>query len=229
LLFAYVTTRPDIGYAVTMLAKFAIKPAKLHYHHLKDVAKYLRNTIDWGLVYWRPAPNFALSAIPLETLTLDPALPSFPPTASYTQLVGYVDASHGNDLRHRRSTTGYAFMLAGGAIAYRSKTQTITATSSTEAEFIAAVSSAKVAKYLRSILAQLGFAQTSPTPIHEDNESTIKMVNADKPTERSCHIDIKYFAIQDWRKAGHIRLTHLRGIINPSDALTKCVGWVLHS
>jgi hypothetical protein len=121
-------------------------------------------------------------------------------------------------------------MLSGGPVAYRSKTQTITATSSTEDEFIAAVSSAKVVKYLRSILAQLGFPQLAPpTPLHEDNDSTIKMVNADKPTERSCHIDIQYFAIQDWRKAGDIFLNHLRGIMNPSDALTKRVGWVLHS
>jgi hypothetical protein len=229
LLFAYVTTRPDIGYAVTTLAKFAIKPSTLHYHRLKDVAKYLRNTIDWGIIYWRSAPNAAFPAVPLEVLLPDPALPTFPSVASHLQLVGYVDAAHGNDLRQRRSTTGYCFMLSGGAIAYRSKTQTITATSSTEAEFIAAVSSAKVAKYLRSILAQLGFAQVGPTQLHEDNESTIKMVNADKPTERSRHIDIQYFAIQDWRKAGHIFLTHLRGILNPSDALTKSVGWVLHS
>jgi hypothetical protein len=165
----------------------------------------------------------------LTVLTLDEALPDFPPAKSHLQLVGFVDAAHGNDLRHRRSTTGYCFMLSGGPIAYRSKTQTITATSSTEAEFIAAVSSAKVAKYLRSILAQLGFPQLGPTPLHEDNDSTIKMVNADKPTERSRHIDIQYFAIQDWRKAGDIFLTHLCGIMNPSDALTKSVGWVLHS
>jgi hypothetical protein len=105
----------------------------------------------------------------------------------------------------------------------------ITATSSTEAEFIAAVSSAKVAKYLCSILAQLGFTQTTPTILHEDNKSTIKMVNGDKPTKQSRHIDIQFFAIQDWRKAGLIFLTHLRGIINPSNALTKSVGWVLHS
>jgi hypothetical protein len=138
-------------------------------------------------------------------------------------------ASHANDLRERRSTTGYAFLLAGGVVAYRSKTQSITATSSTEAEFLAAVSSGKVAKYLRSILAQLGFAQTTPTPICEDNESAIKMVNADRPTERSRHIDIQYFAIQDWKKAGHLLLSKIPGIINPSDCLTKSVGWVLHS
>jgi hypothetical protein len=113
-------------------------------------------------------------------------------------------------------------MLSGALIGYRSKSQTITATSSTESKFIAAVSSTKVAKYLRSIFAQLGFPQLSPTPVHEDNKSTIKMVNADKPTKRSCHIDIQYFAIQDLG-------AKLRDILNPSDALTKSVGWVLHS
>jgi hypothetical protein len=51
-----------------------------------------------------------------------------------------------------------------------------------EATFIAAVFSAKVTKNLRStLLAQLGFAQTDPTILHEDNESTIKMVNTNKP------------------------------------------------
>jgi hypothetical protein len=56
------------------------------------------------------------------------------------------------------------------------------------------------------------------------------MVNADRPTERSRHIDIQYFAIQDWKKAGHLHLTQIHGIVfNPSDALTKGVGWVLHS
>jgi hypothetical protein len=124
---------------------------------------------------------------------------------------------------------GYAFLLAGGVIPYRSKTQSITATSSAEAKFLAAVSTGKVTCYLCSIIHQLGFTQKGPTPTGEDNESTIKMVNADRPTKRSCHIDIQYFAIQHWKKAGHLMLTKIPGIINPSDALTKSVGWILHS
>jgi hypothetical protein len=101
LLFAYVTTRPDIGYVVTTLAKFAIKPAKIHYQKLKDVAKYLRNRTGWGIIYWRPSPNMALPDIPLQTVIPDPALPAFPSVTSHLQLVGYVDAAHGNDLRQR--------------------------------------------------------------------------------------------------------------------------------
>jgi hypothetical protein len=101
-------------------------------------------------------------------------------------------------------------MLAGGVTAYRCKTQSNTATSSTEAEFVAAVSAFKVTKKydLRSVMVcQLGFEQKAPTPMFEGNESTIKMVNANCPTKRSCHIDIQYhLAIQDWKKAGHLLL-----------------------
>jgi hypothetical protein len=141
----------------------------------------------------------------------------------------FVDAAHANDLRNRRSTTGYAFTLCGGVVSYRTKTQSITATSSTEAEFLAAVLAAKHAKYLRSILKELGFPQLAPTPIYEDNMSAIRMINAKVPTERSRHIDIQHFAIQDWKAAGDIVMCHIPGIINPSDGLTKPLGWILHS
>ena len=119
--------------------------------------------------------------------------------------------------------------MAGGVVAYRCKTQSVTATSSTEAEFIAAVSAAKSVLYLRSILLELGRPQMTPTMIYEDNASAINMINHSVPTERSRHIDIQMFAIQSWvtdKKA--ILLAHIPGVINPADALTKPLGWVLH-
>ena len=120
------------------------------------------------------------------------------------ELQCFVDAAHANDLRNRRSTTGYVFTLCGAAISYRTKTQSITATSSTEAEFLAAVLAAKHAKYLRAVLQELGFAQEHATPIYEDNMSAIKMINSRVPTERSRHIAIQHFAIQDWKEANDI-------------------------
>jgi len=156
-------------------------------------------------------------------------LPPVPRGSSPLQLVAYVDAAHANDLRNRRSTTGYAFTLCNGAVAYRTKTQSITATSSTEAEFLAAILTAKQAKYLRAVMTELGFPQDEPTPIYEDNMSAIKMINARVPTERSRHIDIQHFAIQDWKEAGDIVMRHIPGIINPADDLTKPLGWVLHA
>jgi len=73
---------------------------------------------------------------------MDAELPEFP-TVGTQEPVAFLDAAHANDLRNRQSTTGYAYPLCGGAISYRCKTQSITATSSTEAEFLAVVATAK--------------------------------------------------------------------------------------
>ena len=115
-----------------------------------------------------------------------------------------------------------------GGCYFKQDTQSITATSSTKAEFMAAVSAAKHAKCLRSILKELGFPPSGPTPIYEDNSSAIAIINAKTPTERSRHIDIQHFAIQDWKEAGDILINYLPGVINPADDLTKPLGWVLH-
>jgi len=140
----------------------------------------------------------------------------------------FLDAAHANDLRNRRSTTGYAFLLCGGAISYRCKTQSITATSSTEAEFLAAVATAKHARHMRAIMTDLGFAPKGPTVMCCENQSAINMINARVPSELSCHIDVQHFAIQDWKDSGAIVMEFIPGVINPLDDLTKHLGWVLH-
>ena len=83
--------------------------------------------------------------------------------------------------------------------------------------------------YIQSILYELGFPCKGPSPIYEDNVSTIDIVNSSVPTERARHIYIQYFAIQDWKEWGCIQLIHIPGKLNPSDDLTKPLGWVLHS
>jgi hypothetical protein len=231
LMFPYVTSRVDIGLAINVLSKFSTAPARIHYTSLKRVAKYLRRTADWGLLYWRPAPNPSLPHVPLDPVPshLYPAdLPSYPTNIGLSDFFAVVDASHANDLRNKRSTTGYSFIMAGAAIAYRVKTQPIVATSSTEAEFFAAVHAGKVCRYIRSILRELGFPPSGPTVIFEDNQSTINIINNGKPTERTRHVDIQWFAIQEWRRAGDLILRHLPGKINPADALTKPLGRILH-
>ena len=64
----------------------------------------------------------------------------------------FVDAAYRNDNTKRRSTTGFSFKFSGGTVFNRSKTQSINALKSTEADLIAAVTDAKTARLLRSIL-----------------------------------------------------------------------------
>ena len=121
-------------------------------------------------------------------------------------------------------------MLAGGAVVYKSKTQSLTACSSTEAEFIAAYDAAKAVRYIRSILHDLKFTQEKPTKIFIDNESALKIINDNQaPTARTRHLDIRFFALQDWKIDGDILMEHIPGTLNPSDDLTKPLGWMLHA
>jgi hypothetical protein len=92
--------------------------------------------------------------------------------------------------------TGPSFCLAGGAIAFKSKLQPTVVTSSTNNEVVAAVLATKIAKYLRSILIELGFPPSGLTLLYEDSKATINIVNANRPTKRSRHIDIQHIAIQ---------------------------------
>ena len=228
-MYAYVTCRPDIGYHCVTLSKFSLAPNLVHYDALKSIAKYLRQTKLWGIVFTRPFPDRRMPETEHPPVPAEKNLPKFPQPESPLQLIAFVDAAHANDLRNRRSTTGFVFMLCNGAISYRSKTQSLTATSSTEAEFYAAVTCAKQAKYLRAVMWGLGFPPHGPTPIFEDNVSAINMINSRIPTERSHHIDIQHFAIQDWAENQDIQMRHIPGTINSLDNLSKPLGWVLLS
>ena len=72
----------------------------------------------------------------------------FPVDVNRPVLQVFTDVAFENNLTRRRSTTGIIFTYCGGAIVYQSKTQTLTAGSSTEAELIATVMAVKLAWYL---------------------------------------------------------------------------------
>ena len=117
----------------------------------------------------------------------------------------------------------------GGAVVYKSKTQSVTASSSAEAEFIAVHAAAKIACCLQMLLKQLGYEQKDPTPIHIDNLPALRMINDNSsPTKKIRHIDYQYFQTQDWQIDGDIIMLHIPGI-NISEAETKPLGFVLHS
>ncbi len=227
LIYAYVICRLDIGYSICMLARFSDAPHDEHYKALKGVCKYLRATKHWGIVFQRPVPLMDLPDVPYRYVAEDPSLPPFP-VLPRDKLVGFLDAAHATTT-NRRSVTGLVMFYGGAAIAWKSRVQLVTATSSTEAEFYAAVTCAKMAKYLRYVLMELQALAPGPTELYIDNKAALAMVNESRPTPRARHIEIQHFAIQEWRERGDVILRHIPGVINSSDDLTKVLGWILHS
>ncbi|CEG41938.1 gag-pol polyprotein [Plasmopara halstedii] len=67
-------------------------------------------------------------------------------------LQGYSDADWAGDIESRRSTSGYAFMMSGGVISWRSKKQRTVTFSSIEAEYIALLKATQEANLLKTFL-----------------------------------------------------------------------------
>jgi hypothetical protein len=93
---------------------------------------------------------------------------------------------------------GWAWLrLAGETIAYKCGFQPTIAGSSTEAEFMAAHDTGKMILFVWGILCDLSIPQETATIMYEDNDACTGMGNAQKPTSRTRHIDIKYFLLCD--------------------------------
>ena len=102
LLYAYITCRPDIGYAVVTLSKFSTCPSDYHYSSLKKVAKYLRRTKHWCILYKKTVTHDDLPPSGHVPLVPEASLPDFPEMPPGVSLTGFFDAAHANDLSMHR-------------------------------------------------------------------------------------------------------------------------------
>jgi hypothetical protein len=225
LIFAMTVGRIDVSYPIIKLSQYSAQPSKAQYQAVKQIFVYLNATRDHGLTYWRPAPNKNHPYVePPTPLSAPSALEGFPTTSSAKDLHGYVDSDWGSDRQHRRSISGIVFMLSGAAIFYKTRYQPTVALSSTEAEFAAAADAGKAALYLRSILHELGVDQLLPTVIYEDNNGARLMTNAQQPTRRTRHVELKQFAVLQWVEDEQIIFGDIGTAHNISDSLTKQTG-----
>jgi hypothetical protein len=112
-------------------------------------------------------------------------------------------------------------MYAGGAIGYKTKFQPVIAHSSTETEFVAACDTAKLILFYRSLMEDVGIPQEDVTVMYEDNNGALLMANAQQPTRRTRHMEIKHFALLDWVEQDLLILEHVPTASNAADAMTK--------
>lgn len=84
----------------------------------------------------------------------------------------------------------------------------------------------KSALYLRSLLNDLvGFDQSDPTTLLIDNTGAVFMVDAQAPTRRARHVDIRYFALLQWSDTGQLKEAKaIPTAHNLSDSMTKPTG-----
>ncbi|RVW64595.1 Retrovirus-related Pol polyprotein from transposon TNT 1-94 [Vitis vinifera] len=123
----------------------------------------------------------------------------------------------------RKSISRYIFMLADGAISWRSVKQTMTATSTMEAKFISCFEATSHGVWLKSFISRLRVMDSisRPLSIYCDNSAAVFMAKNNKSGSRSKYIDIKYLAIRERVKEKKVVIEHIRTELMIADPLTK--------
>lgn len=200
LMYLAVCSRPDIAHAASVLSQSNSNYNEHNWKNAKRVLRYLKGTLNYGLV-------FRKSGINVE---------------------GYVDADWGNDMKDRRSYTGFVFKLAGAAVSWESKKQRTVAMSSTEAEYMALAEAAKEAVYIQGFLSELIGIKKSIV-LYNDNQGAQKLVCNPVFHNRTKHIDIRHHFIRDLVECEKLKLMYLPTDSMPADVLAKGLGVSKHN
>ena len=105
-------------------------PSPKHWKVVKRILQYLKHTKHLCLTYQST-----------HSESIQPKLCGWANPS--TNLHGWTDFDWGGVVDDRKSTSGYFYTFAGGAIAWRSKKQATVSLSSTEAKYVVATLAAK--------------------------------------------------------------------------------------
>ena len=177
-----MNTRPGIFFAMNTLSQFLTYPRHVHMIGGKNILRYLKGTVDYGIKY------DANQKINLE---------------------GYVGSDWAGSAIDRKSTSGCCFSMGLGVISWFGRKQSCVALSTAEAEYVIACSASCEAVWLRKLLSYLFDLHLDATSIYCDNQSCVKLFENPVFHNRLKHIEIKYHYIRDMVKRGAVKLQYV--------------------
>ncbi|KAI3731774.1 hypothetical protein L1987_62963 [Smallanthus sonchifolius] len=198
LMYAMISTRPDIAYAVGKLSRYTSNPSVQHWQAVNRLFKYLKGTMNYGLCY----------------------------TGFPSAIEGYSDASWITNMEDHSSTSGWVFLLGGGAIAWASKKQTCITNSTMESEFVALAAAGKESEWLRNLIYEIPLwsKPISPISIRCDSAATLAKAYSQMYNGKSRHLGVRHGMIRDLIMNGVISVEFVRSELNLADHLTKGLG-----
>ncbi|GJY12637.1 putative ribonuclease H-like domain-containing protein, partial [Tanacetum coccineum] len=190
----YLTaSRPDIMFAVCACSRFQVTPKTSHLNVVKRIFRYLKGKPKLGFWY---------------------------PRVSSFELEAYLDSDYARSNLGRKYTTGGCQFLSRRLISWQCKKQTIVATSTTEAEYVAASNCCGQVLWIQNQMLDYGFNFMN-TKIYIDNESTICIVKNPVFHSKTKHIEIRHHFIRDAYEKKLIQVLKIHTNDNVADLLTK--------
>ncbi|KAD3067056.1 hypothetical protein E3N88_34936 [Mikania micrantha] len=171
----YLTaSRPDIMFATCVCARFQAAPKESHLIVVKRIFRYLQGTLSLGIWY---------------------------STGHSCKLVAFSDSDYAGCKLSRKSTSGGCQFLGNCLVSWQSKKQTSVATSTAEAEYIAAASCTSQILWLQSQLLDYGIKELK-TALLMDSASALCIVKNPVQHSRTKHIEIRHHFIRDCYEKG---------------------------
>ena len=130
----------------------------------------------------------------------------------------YTDSDWAGDRQTRKSVSGGMVCVAGAMIKSWSKTQSVVARSSGEAEFYALNRGITEALGIRALAKDMGY--DFKIRIHVDSSAAKSMVSR-SGLGKTRHIQVEYLWSQDVMKEKYIEVRKILGTENPADVCTK--------
>jgi hypothetical protein len=98
--------------------------------------------------------------------------------------------------------------LGGGAVISKSSKQKLVTRSSTEAELVGLSDGTPTVLWVKNFLESQGY-DVGPAIVHQDNKSTMILAEKGKSTtNRTRHINIRYFFIKDRIESGDVKVIY---------------------
>jgi hypothetical protein len=196
LLYVAKRVRPEILAAVSFLTTRALVCDADDLAKLHRVLGYVKKTRDRGIVLR---------------------------IGEFISVEAYIDAAYGVHTSSGKSHTGCAIVLGNGPVFVKSTKQKIVSKSSTEAELIALSDSASQAIWVANFINAQGY-DVGPVVLHQDNMSCMALVKRGSPaSERSRHIDIRYFWVKQLVDGKAAVVRHLATELMHANVMTKAV------
>lgn len=200
LMYLTTCTRPDLAFSVGQLSRYVQNPTQQHIGAAKRVLRYLVGTKTQGIVYTREKPTEKKPELIID---------------------GYCDSDWGNDPDTRKSITGFVHCMAGGAVSWASRRQTIVAQSTAEAEYVAACEACMEGQGLRNILTQVFPDLVTKVRMGIDNQAAYVMATNPTYSRRTRHIELRWHYVRDRVARKTVDLWKVKTDVNPSDLMTK--------
>ena len=195
IMYAQITTRPDLSYAISTLSKFTSNPGKTHWNALTHVLRYIRGTLAYKIMYGGKYKDLA----PIR----------------------YVDADYAGDLNHRHSCAGHVFIQAGRPTAWGSQYQPTVTLSTMEAEYMALTRVMKQILWMYVAMDEVGYPQSKPAILYNDNSGAVLLTQNTKNNIKVKHINICYHYIRKRVEEGDIEVHCVTSANNITDIFMK--------